>query len=225
MYQLSAIAASVVILLGLASSASAQVTLFVTPRDEGGAILVPGAPLIPGTQIFIDIAARQDGSGLAGLGVSAVGYDANGLSFSSGTGVPQLFADICIPGSGCFGGLDAANDVRDSLSEVTFFGAPEVQIFNHISLTPATATGEADWGQNGIPGEPQARVIFDVVGLGFFQQSATIAIGSFAAFGDAVVLPDGGTGTAETIWVVPEPATAMLVGLGLAALSLNRRRA
>ena len=216
------VSVSLAFLLGLVGASHAQVTLFVTPTNQGGDILTPGALLLPGDQITFDIAARNDGTPINGLGVSAVGYDASGLAFVSGSGVAQLFADICIPGSGCFGGLDGSQAVVGALSESFNTGVLNVQIFEHISLTPATSTGVDDWGTSGIPGEAQARIVFDVMGVGSFQQDGTIAIGAFFELGDVLILHTTEFGTVETVWVVPEPSTALLMGLGLLGLGKAR---
>jgi hypothetical protein len=217
---------SLVFWISLAPASSAQVSLYVTPTNQDGEILTFGAPLLPGDQISFDIAARSPGADLAALGVSALSYEASGLQFVSGSGVPQLFAAICVPDVGCFGGLEGSTGVRGSLSESNGPSGRKVQIFNHLSLSPATATGEGDWGPNGVVGEAQARVTFSVTGFGgSFRQDETIAIGSFFEAGDALVLyPIGDYGTVETIWVVPEPGTAVLLGLGLIGLAARRHR-
>ncbi len=59
-----------------------------------------------------------------------------------------------------------------------------------------------------------------------FNQNDTIRIGSFEEYGDGVIVDDalqGFVGTFETIWVVPESGTALLIGLGLAGLAARRR--
>ena len=217
-------ALSIAYLLSFVGVSSAQVTIYVTPTNQTGEILEYGAPLYSGDQITFDIAARNDGTPIAGLGISAVSYLAAGLEFDCGFGVPQLFA-ICIPDLGCGGGLEGLDS--------PFLRSEDwVQVFNHISLNPTTSTGEGDWGPNGIAGEAQARVIFNVTVGGIFQQGETIAIGTTGT-GDALVVVEDGDvflGTVETIWVepcdigaceqvVPEPSFGWMLFAGVAALA------
>ncbi len=210
-----------------ASVASAQLTYFVRPTDQTGSIVLPGQFLAPGDQLRLDVTLRSDGAPVAGVGASATDYASNNLAFNSGTGVATVLAEICFPGIGCLGGLTGASDVDGPLSENTLFGPQAVRFFNHISIAPAHSDGATDEGWDGTIGSAQAQIVFDVVGAGLvFGQGASISVGTFAALGDAVIPGSGGTGgTWQTVWIVPEPGTAMLLGLGLMSLTRGGRAA
>lgn len=208
-----------------AEGARAQVTLFVTPEDGLGQILRPGSPLQPGDELVLDVTARNDGTAINGLGASAVGYDPATLAFRTGTTVEFLFAGFCIPGDTCFGALDGSGIASGPLVERDLAGTDHVRFFNHIALPSSTFTGEDDPDVDGGVGGPQARLIFDILAPTIFRQDLTVEVGAFAALGDALILPGGSLGVVETVWVVPEPGTALLLGLGLSILSRRRRQA
>ena len=52
---LTTVSVSLVLLLGVVGMPDATVTLYVTPTNQHGDILTPGAPLVPGDQITFDI--------------------------------------------------------------------------------------------------------------------------------------------------------------------------
>ncbi len=201
------------------SAAQAQVTYTVTPTDQGGDLVLPGQTLSPGDQLILEIQLRTDGTPVAGNGASAFGYTANGLDFSSGQGVASVLSATCIPGSGCFGGLVGGPDVSGALSEAFYAATPSVRFFNHIDVVPAAGDGSLDLGVDGQVGTAQARLVFDVLSSVVFQQGATVSVGSAFDYGDGVVLGDSSLGSAQTLWVVPEPGSALLMGLGLAGLA------
>ena len=216
----SILSAVVLAAILLASVASAQVTYFVRPTDQTGSLVLPGQLLSPGDTLRLDVTLRSDGSPIAGVGASVTDYAGNGLAFASGTGVTRVLASSCLPSVGCNGGLIGSVDVDGPLSENTIFGPQAVRFFNHIDLAASTEDGSADLGWDGTVGTAQARIVFDVVGAGLvFQQGASLSLGTFATLGDAIVPGGGGTGgTWQTVWIVPEPSAALLMGLGLLGL-------
>ena len=214
---------SLAYLLSFVGASSAQVTLYVTPTNQTGEILDYGAPLSTGDQLTFDIAVRSDGTPIFGIGASAVGYPSSGLSFLSGAVTLHVLSEICLDVQGCFGGLEATPS--QMLPREGQFNEDEVQFLNHLKITGTTATGADEFGLDGERGSAQASLLFEVTGgPGLFLQDETIAIGSFYEYGDVVVLEGGVSGTVETIWVVPEPGTALLMGLGLLGLATRRPR-
>lgn len=204
--------------------ANATVTLIARGTDQNGTLLLPGHLLSPGDQVTVEVTGRNDGQQIFGLGASATGYDSNGFQFNSGQTVDSIFNRICIDGLGCLGGLDQGGADPAFLTESPASSAGvEVQFFNALSFGGTTGPGDIDPGVSGIVGDPQARLVFDVAAATVFDQQGSIHIGSLLAFGDALVLAGGTFGVVETVWVVPEPGTALLLGFGLAGLACRRR--
>ena len=105
-------------------TAQVQVSLIVTPTNLDGTFLLPCTVLARGDQIQLDIAARNDGAALLGLGASAAEYEGYGLALNTGQTTIQLFAQVCIPSRGCFGGLDGSGIASGPLTELPFLLGP-----------------------------------------------------------------------------------------------------
>ncbi len=208
-----------------ASAAQAQVTYTVTPT-VGGNIVGPGTPVSAGSILTLDIQLSTDGAPIAAIGASAYAYEANGLAFTPGQGAAaqRLLASTCLPTFGCSGGLAGATNPPEVLTGPT----AAVRFFNHLDVIPSTNDGSADLGADGQAGTPQATLNFFVLQNIVFEGGTTIQVGTDADYGDSIVLGDASMGASQTLWVVPEPGTALLMGLGLAGLGQagrERRRA
>ena len=223
-------------MLVMATSASA---INVVARD----IELNGSPVgnsidaLVGDVITIGVILdnEADGTQVQGMGVSAYGYDDGSgvVAFQSGVATDQkVLATNCFPGAGCFDGLD--NLVLPSPgnlaeSEIGTNGN-RVQLLNLATTgAPGTGTGGIDFGIDGdgntnvSQGDVHAQISFVVTGFG----TTTILFGT-GYEGDGVVLPDASiiqaTGDSITISVIPEPGTALLMGLGLTGLAFAGRR-
>jgi hypothetical protein len=166
-------------------------------------------------------------TGVNGLGASVWDYDEAVAGFTSGVASRSFFVQFCGAPNNCFGGVDqAANAFFDRLalreSSIGTSGN-RVTIVNAAALSPSSATGALDQGWDGTTGTPDIVVVFTATGLG----STTLQIGT-GYTGDGVVLGDGSLiqadGATFTINVIPEPGTALLMGLGLAGLAVAGRR-
>lgn len=207
----------------VASSASALVTFTATSTAAG--------PLLPGDLITLNIRVANPGGGnVFGLGGAVFGYDASVVEFVSGNSVATLLHDICIPAAGCFNGLD--NQAAGALENGTpsALSGANVQIVNSASTTARTGLAANDSpGLNGVVagGDAQFRVTFRAIGEG----ATTFNIGTNLidpVLGNAVISDGGAASEADNdsiaITVVPEPGTALLMGLGLAGLAAAGRR-
>ena len=77
-------------------------------------------------------------------------------------------------------------------------------------------------GGDGTAEAAQFQIVYNVIGAG----STPLSIGTFAAYADAYSGASDNTvnNTSVAITVVPEPGTALLMGLGLAGLAAAGRR-
>ena len=101
---------------------------------------------------------------------------------------------------------------------------PEVQYLNAASTAGSSFTGVTDEGVDGLAGSAQFQLVFEASGPG----TTTIEFGADQDYGDALILAGGLIGVTNsafvTLNVVPEPGTALLMGLGLAGLASAGRR-
>jgi hypothetical protein len=205
----------------VASVAGAATTFTATASSSGG----PLSALNPGDVVTIDIQLTSDGEALYGLGGSAVGYDASVAVFSTGTTTASALNLVCLPApTGCLGGLPNSTSNPLTESSLNAPGLPEVQFFNGISVAPITGTGLLDEGYSGVAGTAQFQLVFSAGAAG----TTTINLGANGAYGDNAIGAGGttlaSTNGAITITVVPEPGTAILMGLGLVGLASAGRR-
>ena len=219
--RISLIALCTLSILGAASSSFGAVTFTAETTTSLGN---PLNALEIGELITINVTLRSDGEELFALRAAATGYDPSVASFVSGEAVPRLLVSICLP-EGCFGGADnsglAAGPLVESLSNPL---GPEVTFAASIATAGTTNTGEIDLGVSGMAGDPQFRLIFLASGPG----STTIKLGSDPSFGHYVVGEGGAflpaVNAEVALAVIPEPATAVLLGMGLALLASHRCR-
>jgi hypothetical protein len=200
----------------LAASAASAATVFNVTADRSTDNLNPGDTVTLSIRL-------TNGVGVFGLGASAYGYNEQVIDFTTGSTVASINHAVAIPAVGAFSGL--TNTLTNPLSE-TSIGASgnRVLIFNGVGLT-ATNTNALDPGLNGAVGgnDAQMRITFTAIGEG----TTNIIIGT-GYNGDGEVLAGGVTdqssNTSIAITVVPEPGTALLMGLGLAGLAAAGRK-
>jgi hypothetical protein len=205
-----------------ASVAGAAVTFSAVASSGSGNAL---SALEPGDVVTVDITLRSDGEGTLAVGAAASGYDRNVVSFDSGQAASAVMVQVCIPAVGCFGGIGNVAANLPLAEAVDATAGPFVQFLTAVSLTSNTFTGASDPGVvTGVAGDAQFRLIFNADAAGVTQ----LNIGAFPEFGNAVVLAGGGDGvsnnTVVNLTVIPEPGTALLMGLGLAGLAAAGRR-
>lgn len=204
-----------------ASTAFAQANWSVNAFTSDGSAL---DAVTPGAQITLDITLRTDDFGL-GIAGSVNNYDNTivGLDAASSIIPASVLNAICVAPGSCFGGL--VNQVGSAITFMERAVGPgvESEFLAAVATSPAGGTGTLDQGAaTGIAGDPQFRVVFNAIGVG----STTLQIGTYAEY------LDGYTGTASSvsnnttldITVIPEPGTALLMGLGLVGLAGAGRR-
>jgi hypothetical protein len=198
-----------------ASTASALTSFEVTPSGP--------LTLNPDEEVTFEIRITG-GAGVFGLGASAWGYDEAVIDYVEGSGqsVASINHGVCIPPTGCFSGL--SNSLVNPLVETEVqTSGNRVLFFNGVGLTPTNANAD-DPGLDGVVGggDAQARLTFRAMAPG----AAFIDFGT-GYNGDGEVLEGGLTDTSQNtrieINVIPEPGTALLMGLGLVGLAVSRR--
>ena len=172
-----------------------------------------------GDSFTIDILVTNTaGTELAGLGASVSEYGAN--EFDSGAAVSSYLNAVCVSPGICFGGL--LNLAGGALEESAIGGfGDRVQIALSAGLSTVANDGSIDQGIDGVVGTTQFSLTFTAA------ESADILIGT-SYQGDGVILGDGTSiqaqGATFSLNVIPEPGTALLMGLGLAGLASAGRR-
>lgn len=176
------------------------------------------ATVLPGEEVTISIVTRNpSGRPFLFLAASVSGYGAN--EFVRGEAVDSVFNTLCIAPFMCFGG--AANLVGPALSEDTLGSSgPRVPIVLFGLTGFVSGREDIDQGLDGLGGTAQFAVTLRAV------ESAWIDVGTVDDLDG--VLFDGNIGQENAVGdvfflnVIPEPGTALLMGLGLALLSSRR---
>ena len=194
--------------------------------------------------LLLENATQQD---VFALGVGAYGYDEgavgsatdNHLVFVSSTASASAFNNNgqVVPS---FGVLNNNDGLGNSTVAGVESGAPfpfnqelRAVLFNGIGTSAATGTGNDDagvgGGLTGVGSDIHIQVSFQVQSLGATPLSPTAVTLEFGTgqFGNEAVGTGGSTlaftNATSTLTIVPEPGTALLMGLGLAGLASVRR--
>jgi len=214
---LTSVFASVAILVA-AASANATVSFIATATTSGGDL---NAVQI-GDTITLNINIRSTGTPIFGLGAAVEDYR-DIASFQSGNAVAGYLFEIAIPAVGAFNGLD--NLSQGALVENA---AGFVQIANSAGLTGRAGTGVSDPGLNGVIGGGDAQFRVTLVATAAGTRLISIGGSDDPALGNVAIIAGGAseaiTNAFISVTVVPEPGTALLMGLGLAGLAAAGRR-
>ncbi len=220
----TALAAIVVL---LASSAAEALTFRLCECSTSTPYLAPGTTLTLGFRIEGDT-----DEGLYGLGASIFGYEESVIDFQSGEAVTSIFHGVAIPAIGAFEGLDNQVGGRPLQESSIGSNGNRVLIFNGVGLRPRSYN-PLDPGLDGIIGGGGAQIRVTLVMTGFGVTSLLIGTGYE---GDGAVYPGGSLDQSIILQLpiggmdgpsscpVPEPGTALLIGLGLASLGWRGRK-
>ena len=193
----SLIAAVATVLVAGAASAA----LNVSSPQSGGIVAAPG------DLITIDIQISTTAPEALALGLRAADYDPSILTTGTATLVPASIFNFApsVP----FGGLtNSASGVEEAP------GGPRpgtsINLFQGVALSPAAGAGPENF---------QVTFVAGVPGI------TTVAIGALGSYGDIYAGGDNvANNTSVQVTVVPEPGTALLMGLGLAGLAAAGRK-
>jgi len=223
-----------VAMLFAASAASALTFVANATVDSGN----PLSALQVGDTVTINIRMSNPAAvAIFGIGAGAQGWDNSVAQFQGGE--LNLGKYFCT-NAACTLGLDngVAYPNVDENTGNALVTPGDVQnvagVGNYFPIVQAIATtgragdGSRDPGIDGVVngGDAQFRIVFRAAGPG----TTTIDIGTNAnpTLGNVVVLAGGATEPATnaliSLTVVPEPGTALLMGLGLAGLAAAGRR-
>ena len=182
---------------------------------------------------------------IIGLDVGVFGYDTGAVGAASDNNL--RFETAAGQSSTAFRSVDlgppvVVTQLNNDAPQAEFgnpvtFNERYVRLFGGISTTPTNGDGNSDTGANGLSTDPgtdndvHLQVTFSARSLGATPGApATIdlifGIGEqgFDVQGTSGSLASQWSNAAYTVTVVPEPGTALLMGLGLAGLAGIRRR-
>ncbi|MBB85535.1 MAG: hypothetical protein CL931_17125 [Deltaproteobacteria bacterium] len=201
--------------------------------------------IVPGDTLTVDLVLENNGGvEIFAAGIAARGHDAN----SDGVQNDGLFVSGASLGGSIFG-FNTTLGLANTLSGVDLRGAPSqfssghpayvaavplhAQLFDGVGTSGWNFDGSNDGGvgpnANVAGGNVHFQVQYQVAAsqLGGTAVPITLEFGVFSELGGAAVTNGGATAgfsnDSLTINVVPEPGTALLMGLGLAGLATIRR--
>jgi len=200
-----------------ASTAFASATWSVSATASGGDLNA----MAVGDTLTLDIKLETSAPlELVAIAGSVNNYDASVVSVNSGasTVAADLLYEIIIPTVGSFNGVaNLESGVSDTSAQGVLVHGADAQEDTFLSVL-----GTSGVGGNGTAEAAQFQLVYDVIGAG----TTTLRVGTFADYADAFsgASDNTVTNTGVTITVVPEPGTALLMGLGLAGLAAAGRR-
>jgi len=201
-----------------ASTAFASATWSVAATASGGDLNA----MAVGDTLTLDIKLEMSAAGeMIAIAGSVNNYDTGVVSVDAGassvnngpTGTPaDLLFGFIQAGVGSFNGV---TNLETSVSDTSIQGPGQEDTFLSI-------LGTAGAGGDGTAEAAQFQVVYNVIGAG----TTTLRVGTFTDYADAFSGASDSivNNTGVTITVVPEPGTALLMGLGLAGLAAAGRR-
>ena len=195
------------------------------------------------TVTFDLLLSNSDNFDIIGLDVGVFGYDEGNVAATNDN---HLLFESAASGTSVFRAFDVSTSTLTELTPQVAQGEFDtgladggraVRLFGGIDTTPTNGDGTTDTGVNGnstnpaTDGDVHLQVTFSAQSLGATNASpATVdlvfGIGQqgFDVQGPGGSLASQWSNASVTVTIVPEPGTALLMGLGLAGLAGIRRR-
>lgn len=194
-----------------ASTAFASATWTVTATASGGDLNA----MASGDTLTLDIKLETSAAAqMIAIAGSVNNYDTSVVSVDAvaSTVAANLLFAIIIPTVGSFNGI---TNLESGVADTSVQGPGQEDTFLSV-------LGTSGAGGDGTAESAQFQIVYNVIGAG----TTTLRIGTFADYADAFSGASDNVvnNTAVTITVVPEPGTALLMGLGLAGLAAAGRR-
>ncbi len=204
-----------------ASTAFAQANWSVSASTSDGSAL---DAVTPGAQIILDITLRTTDFAF-GIAGSVNNYDNSIVGLDAGASLisASVLNQVCVPGVGCFGGLSNAVGNPIVFAERSVGPGVEAEFLAAVSTNQAGGTGTTDPGiATAVTGDAQFRIVYNALAAG----STQFQIGTYAEYLDGYTGTESSVSNNTTldITVIPEPGTALLMGLGLVGLAGAGRR-
>lgn len=180
--------------------------------------------ILEGDSITIDLAlTNNNGDAVAGITGELSGLG-GGLGVVSGQSAIAHVTQFCSP-TNCFGGVNTVNNAFFNPDDLRVgAGSDVVTIISSLGLSPSVANGANDPGLDGGADSPSDRdVTITLIALAGSAGNtySLIAGGSFSDGANTLPIVDT---AGISVTVIPEPGTALLMGLGLAGLATAGRR-
>ena len=194
-----------------ASTAFASATWSVSATASGGDLNA----MVVGDTLTLDIKLETSAAAeMIAIAGSVNNYDTGVVSVNAGasTVAADLLFETILPSIGSFNGI---SNLESGVSDTSVQGPGQEDTFLSV-------LGTSGAGGDGTAESAQFQIVYDVIGDG----TTTLRIGTFADYADAFAGASDNVvnNTSVAITVVPEPGTALLMGLGLAGLAAAGRR-